>query len=278
MLNNVVTYQFGLNQGGSAPFDGIPDLAQIISFRKCTSTFTSPPIRVRNLSTLAEMDIPFSGDYVNVATLTAFASGADVGLVKGYDQSGNGRDVTFNGLSSFLVRSGTPNLDVNGKLFCEISELATFAPFTLNSFSFFHISKINSFTLSFAGAYTNIPATGGGVMFASEQALNNQPNAIITLNTAEQATKRKKTTVTSFGNLIVSNWNYSGAALNLKEDDITQTLATNGGGWNTSAPRGQFAGYNSAPLNQDFYEIIVCDNELSLANQNTINNELITYY
>jgi len=84
--------------GATASFafllDLFPGAGAAYSMRKLRSAYSGGSIRVRRDSDNAEQDIGFVANVLDTASLISFCTGANGYIVTGYDQSGNGRDLT----------------------------------------------------------------------------------------------------------------------------------------------------------------------------------------
>jgi hypothetical protein len=122
----------------SAPYtyllDLYPGADAAFSLRKLSSTYSGSAIRVRRASDNTEQDIGFSGDFLDVASLSAFCSGTTGWVTMWYDQSSNSR-VAYNFTASQqpLIYSISSVSTLNGKPSLEY----------LNNFAYL---KTNSFT------------------------------------------------------------------------------------------------------------------------------------
>lgn len=80
--------------GGATYLDELATLPHaVLSLRKLISTATNA-VRVRRSSDNAEQDIGFSGDDFDTASLTSFVGSDSAYVVKFYDQTGNGKDLS----------------------------------------------------------------------------------------------------------------------------------------------------------------------------------------
>lgn len=82
--------------GVTPPLDGLTtNIWAAWSTRQLLSTWTGSVIRVRRSSDSTEQDIGTSGGLLDEAALTAFVGAAYGYVVKMYDQTGNGRDLSL---------------------------------------------------------------------------------------------------------------------------------------------------------------------------------------
>jgi len=85
--------------GGALPFEGIlnlyPGANGAYSFRLLNNLYTGPCCRIRRSVDNAEVDISFSGIYVDKTAMTSFTTGGrNAFITTWYDQSGNGNNMT----------------------------------------------------------------------------------------------------------------------------------------------------------------------------------------
>jgi hypothetical protein len=103
----------------SAPsllLDLYPNAQFAVSVRKLRAAYTGSAIRVRRSSDNAEQDIGFSGTDLDTGALTTFCASTNGYIVRWYDQSGNGNDVTQGtGVDQPQIVSGGSVLTTNGK-------------------------------------------------------------------------------------------------------------------------------------------------------------------
>ena len=100
------TYLLDLYPGASAAF----------SLRKLSSTYSGSAIRVRRASDNTEQDIGFSGNFLDVASLSAFCSGTTGWVTRWYDQSSNSRTASNSTASEQpLIYSNSGVTTLNGK-------------------------------------------------------------------------------------------------------------------------------------------------------------------
>lgn len=93
------------------PYDDVDDIAAIYSMRRVRTDYTGPIIRIRRSSDGAEMDIQYNGDNVlDIVAIALFCLTGHGQVVKWYDQSGNGHD-----LSQAIV-TNQPFIYYNGSL------------------------------------------------------------------------------------------------------------------------------------------------------------------
>lgn len=79
----------------AAVLDEISSTALIaVGLRKLSGDHIGQCLRVKRASDNAETDIGFAGNEIDVSALSGFGSSTTLSLVKLYDQSGNGRDLT----------------------------------------------------------------------------------------------------------------------------------------------------------------------------------------
>jgi hypothetical protein len=119
--NAVQKVYLGTNEVWSAFTSGLLDTysgaAAAYSLRRLSIAYTGSAIRVRrSVGSPSEIDIGFSGEDLDVATLESFCSGTNGFVTTWYDQSGNGRDATQTTaiFQPQIVNAGSVILD-NGK-------------------------------------------------------------------------------------------------------------------------------------------------------------------
>lgn len=267
------------------PFVGFLDLypnaSQAYSFRKLRAGYTGFCIRVQRSSDSAQLDIGFVNNYLDIVTLLLFIGMNNGYIIIAYDQSGNARNLT--GSVYFrIVNSGNLVL-FNNKVSAEITSqnisTTSFTPYSLNEHSIFSVNNIKTI-YSFSGIYRNIPSTGYGVQYPSGNSTTWRSSRIAHLNMVERAsnTRASRSTVkaTPTG-LYLTNWNYDGnIASTLKENNITQTLASIVSGWGTGV-LGNLGGFNGSHALQDFVELIVYPTDKT-ADSSAMNTLIQDYY
>lgn len=104
--------------GFTGILDEVPDAGLAISFRRLSSSYTGPLIRIVRLSDDTETDIGYdgSGD-LDVSAISTFCSGTTCYLGIWYDQSGHGTNVW--GISYSEDRDQMPILYQSGAIFTD---------------------------------------------------------------------------------------------------------------------------------------------------------------
>ena len=103
-------YSYLLDTYGSANF--------AFSIFKLSSSYVGNCLRVRRSSDNAEFDVSFSGNYIDIDSMTSFVGVANGFIVKWYDQSGNNNDSlqTSASLQPIIISSGVLVVSsVNGR-------------------------------------------------------------------------------------------------------------------------------------------------------------------
>ncbi len=97
--------------------DKAPSVAVAYGLRRLIRGYRGAAIRIRRSSDSTEMDIGFSGNELDVATLLSFVGNSNGVIRTWYDQSGNGKNAAQGGVGTppTLVSSGALNT-LNGKL------------------------------------------------------------------------------------------------------------------------------------------------------------------
>jgi trimeric autotransporter adhesin len=97
--------------------DGRTDVAASYSLRRLRRGYTGPLVRLRRSSDSAEEDF-YGTNWLEYATVLAWANGSNVFVVTWYDQSGNGRNLTQSTASAqpqlILAGNGKPALLFDG--------------------------------------------------------------------------------------------------------------------------------------------------------------------
>src|SRR5690606_11927305 len=70
---------------------GITNALSLLSLKQVNPTYRGYCVRLRRISDMAEKDFGFSDGLVDTASITTWAGGASLRLVRWYDQSWNGR-------------------------------------------------------------------------------------------------------------------------------------------------------------------------------------------
>lgn len=101
-----------------APLDGLLALLfAAFSFRLLSSAHSGPCIRVRRSSDNALTDIGFAGGWLDIAALLTFVGAGSAYVVTWYDQSGQGRHITYGTAAGQprIVNAGVPDIAPNGR-------------------------------------------------------------------------------------------------------------------------------------------------------------------
>jgi hypothetical protein len=126
--NAVQKVYLGTNEVWSSFSGGLLDTysgaAAAYSLRRLSSSYTGKAIRVRrSVGSPSEINIGFSGEDLDIATLESFCSGTNGFVTTWYDQSGNGRDATQTtaenqpqivSSGSVITENGKPSVQFDG--------------------------------------------------------------------------------------------------------------------------------------------------------------------
>lgn len=94
--------------------DAYPNAVTAVSFRKLREAYAGSCLRVRRSSDNTELDIGFSGNYIDYVSMTTFVGLGNGFITKWYDQSGNGNDWTQTNASFQYRVINTGNLETIG--------------------------------------------------------------------------------------------------------------------------------------------------------------------
>lgn len=108
MTSDVQTYMETMNRGRFLDMY-VTGATAAFSMYRIKSNYTGNCLRIRRSSDDTELDVPFSGNYIDTATITGFVGSNSAYVTKWYDQSGNGNDAyqTTNANQPRIVNAGT---------------------------------------------------------------------------------------------------------------------------------------------------------------------------
>lgn len=156
--------------GFSYLLDDYPSAEAAYSLRKLRSAYSGSAIRVMRSNDLVEQDIGFVDNVLDTTSLLSFIGANSGEIVKWYDQSGNGNDLTTSGgnfariVFSGVLRytNGKPSIDFGTD---GVARYVWFPNGLFNgttTLSYFHVAEITDFGSSNAGVVAPSNASGVG--------------------------------------------------------------------------------------------------------------------
>jgi hypothetical protein len=164
-----------LNNSAPAPsylFDTYGGARVAYSLRKLSSTYTGSAVRVRRSSDNTEQDIGFVGEAFDTSSLSTFVGANSAFVTKWYDQTGGNRDAaqTTAANQPRIVSTGTietvnskPSVNFGTSANIWWLDLPTGTLTATNTFSYFQLARVNTFTDSNAGVFGPSGANSQGI-------------------------------------------------------------------------------------------------------------------
>ncbi len=262
------------------------------SLRKLSSSYTGNAIQVRRASDNTTQDIGFVNNQLDTTSLNTFCSGTDGFVTIWYDQSGNGYDLTQStSINQFKIVNSGSIYNVNGKpAFLGDEDYLENSTKTASSTStvFTVHKRVSDATNVSVVSFPAIASTGGSGKHIGLYYWYSDSGKPFGFNTWNGDSWGYDNATSDFDSQ--SLW----TAL-IKEGDITTNgvkLFRNGIEKSLSQVRGTsvsrtivdgvYVGRGGSPSSQDsdgyYQEIIMWDDDYSLTNRTTIENNINTYY